>query len=151
MLIQKCCPLPSFYIWMGKKLFSKWVWYQSTPGKIIPNFLARNRPSFSESHRDICKANTVLNIQTFENSLQSCGDQLPLLVTCISEKCHICICWCTVNCFQGISLLQVEANYSKLFLGSWLDIATVNFLNYLLPQRYHFWKKQCPYHTCSVY
>lgn len=88
---------------------------KSTSGKIIPNFLARNRLWFSKSHRDICTARTVLNIQTLRTAYNHVEISCHCLSPVFLKNVIYAVCRCTVNCFQGISLLQVEANDSKLF------------------------------------
>lgn len=99
------------------------TWSNQPQVKIYLNFLARNRLWFHESHRGICIAST----QSWTcRPLWTVYSHVEISCHCLSsvflKNTIYAVCWCTENCFQGISPLQFEM-IPNCFVASWLDIA----------------------------
>lgn len=140
----------------GEKTQLQMSWANQPQAKFYPSSLLEIDPD-SLSHTEVfsqqAQSWTSRPLRTVYSHVEiSCHCLSPVFL----KNVIYAVCRCTVNCFQGISLLQVEANDSKLFCSKLTWHCNGQFFELFASKKVSFScvqaqeKKQCPYHTCSV-
>lgn len=134
----------------GEKTELQMSWANQPQAKLYPTSLLEIDPD-SLNHTEIfaqqAQSWTFRPLRTVYSHVEiSCHCLSPVFL----KNVIYAVCQCTVNCFQGISLLQVEANDSKLFCSklTWhynsqfYELFACTKVSFLCVQAQE--KKQCP-------